>query len=112
MGTRAGSEGVEVRHLSLKALAASVALLPAFGANAAIEHFSVVAANEKVGTLDATVDRDTVSIAYQVRNNGRGPTLSEHISLSSDRVPAHWKIEGTTAFGGKVAERFDATQSD
>ena len=62
-----------MRHLSLKALAATAALLPAIGAHAAVEHFSVVSANEKVGTLDATVERDTVSIAYQVRNNGRGP---------------------------------------
>ena len=74
--------------------------------SASVEKFAVVASDEVVGSLDAAVDGDNVSIAYQVSNNGRGPKLTERIVLGKDRMPTSWMIDGTTAFGGRVAERF------
>ena len=49
---------------------------------------------------------------FQVRNNGRGPTLEERIELDSKQLPTSWSIDGTTAFGGRVAERFTRTATE
>ena len=84
-------------------------LLAADVAAATVEKFTVLAAQETVGSLRATVAGRNIGIDYQVSNNGRGPKLSERIELGTDRLPASWIIEGTTAFGGKVAERFTRT---
>ena len=70
------------------------------------EKFSVVSAGEVVGTLAADGDAGTISIAYQVSDNGRGPKLAERIVLGGDGLPTLWEINGTTAFGGAVAESF------
>src|SRR5262245_51541450 len=80
--------------------------------SATVEKYVVVASGEVVGSLDATVDGDNVAIAYQVSNNGRGPKLSERIVMGSDRMPISWTVDGTTAFGGRVAERFSREKGE
>lgn len=70
-----------------------------------VERFSVVSSNEVVGSLIATTDGATVEIAYDVSNNGRGPKLGERIELE-DGLPVAWQIDGHTAFGGVVRERY------
>jgi imidazolonepropionase-like amidohydrolase len=74
--------------------------------SATTEQFTVVASGEVVGSLQATRDGHTVAIDYQVSNNGRGPRLTERIVLGDDDLPTAWSVDGTTAFGGRVAERF------
>jgi len=87
-------------------LALALCSLSAPSAWSETERFTIIAAQEIVGSLQATRAGSTVTIDYQVSNNGRGPKLNEHIVLGADDLPASWTIDGTTAFGGRVTERF------
>lgn len=91
----------------MRTLFLCTALVASWAWGATSERFSVVAESEIVGSLDAVRDGDTVTIRYAVDNNGRGPKLSERIVLGDDALPIAWSIDGTTAFGGRVAERFE-----
>ncbi|CAH0495165.1 amidohydrolase family protein [Novosphingobium sp. CECT 9465] len=54
------------------------------------------------------VDRDgaTITVDYNIKQNGRGPTVVEKIVLGPDGTPANWTITGRTTFGNAVDERF------
>lgn len=91
----------------IRLLPLGAALVATCAWSATTERFTVVAQTETVGSLEATRDGSTVKIQYQVSNNGRGPKLSERLVLGGDEMPQTWSIDGTTAFGGKVAERFE-----
>ncbi|MBB5519568.1 amidohydrolase family protein [Amphiplicatus metriothermophilus] len=69
--------------------------------------YSVIAGGEKVGFLEAVIDGRAIEIEYVVRNNGRGPTISERIELNRKGVPLRWTIQGKTAFGGAVDELYE-----
>jgi Amidohydrolase family len=94
-----------VKHL-VGVLASAGVMFSSVSFAASTEKFSVVAQNEIVGTLEAKLDGNATDIAYQVRNNGRGPTLNEHLVIGRDRAPTSWTIDGTTAFGGRVTEKY------
>jgi hypothetical protein len=70
------------------------------------EHFTVVTGGNNVGHLVATHDGDKVTIDYDVKNNGRGPTIAETLTLDANGFPTQWTITGATTFGSKVDERF------
>ena len=70
------------------------------------ERLSVVANGEKVGSVDAVRTGDHVAIHYDVKNNGRGPTMDEAIDLGPDGLPLRWTLDGKATFGGDVHERF------
>lgn len=70
------------------------------------ERLSVIANGEKVGSVDATRTGDHVAIHYDVKNNGRGPTMDEGIDLGPDGLPLRWTLDGKATFGGDVHERF------
>lgn len=57
------------------------------------------------------VDREgqTVSIDYDIKQNGRGPTITEKVVLGADGAPVDWKITGRTTFGNAVNESFRRT---
>ena len=59
-----------------------------------------------IGEVTATTTGDIIKVDYQYRNNGRGPTLAETLTLGEDGLPTHWTIDGNTTFGNKVAETF------
>ena len=71
------------------------------------ERLSVVANGEKVGSVDAVRTGDHVAIHYDVKNNGRGPTMDEAIDLGPDGLPLRWTLDGKATFGGDVHERFE-----
>lgn len=73
---------------------------------AATETFSVRINDTTLGQLVATTTGDTVTVDYEFRNNGRGPTLAETIELGTDGLPVSWTIDGATTFGNKVSETF------
>ncbi|MBA4353599.1 MAG: amidohydrolase [Novosphingobium sp.] len=54
------------------------------------------------------VDREgqAITIDYNVKQNGRGPTIRETIRLDANGLPVDWKITGRTTFGNGVDERF------
>ena len=70
------------------------------------ETFSVRLFDKTLGQLVATTQGDTVKVAYEYRNNGRGPTLAETIKLGTDGLPVSWTIDGATTFGNEVHEKF------
>ena len=71
-----------------------------------VEEFTVVTGGNKVGHLTATRDGAAVEIDYDVKNNGRGPTIAEKLILDAGGLPTQWTITGATTFGSKVDERF------
>ncbi|RXZ65579.1 amidohydrolase family protein [Pelagerythrobacter rhizovicinus] len=95
-----------MRHHTLRALLAASTLLAALPAHAETVRWSVVTSGEKVGFVEADEQGSTVSISYDVKNNGRGPTTTEEIELGADGLPVRWAIDGTSTFGSEVRERF------
>ncbi|MFQ3595846.1 MAG: amidohydrolase family protein [Sphingomonadaceae bacterium] len=84
-----------------------VALFLAAPAHAATERFSILFQAVKAGFLEATTEGDTVRITYDFKNNGRGPTIAETLTIGADGLPRQWAIDGSTTFGNRVAERLD-----
>lgn len=84
------------------------ALSLALGAAHAAEtqRYVVLTPEATIGHLHATVDGDTVSVDYDVKDNGRGPTMKETLRLSDAGLPVEWSITGATTFGSKVDEHF------
>jgi hypothetical protein len=56
-------------------------------------------------------DGNRTTIDYNVKNNGRGPTMAETITFGPDGLPTAWTISGTTTFGSKVNETFKRDKS-
>ncbi len=69
--------------------------------------YTVFATGEAVGHMAVETRDGVVTIDYRVRNNGRGPTLTERVVTGDGGAPSQWEIDGTTAFGGPVHERFE-----
>ncbi|WP_338467622.1 amidohydrolase family protein [Novosphingobium sp. ZN18A2] len=95
-----------VRHAGRLALFAAASLLPFTAAQAGVEHFSVITGGKVVGHVDADTSDGATVIDYDVKDNGRGPTMKEALVVDAQGLPTAWKIDGATAFGSKVAERF------
>lgn len=93
-------------RLPIRAALCATTLLAAFPAHAEHLRYSVVSNGEKVGFLDADVQGRQVAIEYDVKNNGRGPTMRETIELGRDGLPARWNLDGKATFGGEVHESF------
>jgi hypothetical protein len=68
--------------------------------------YSFIFGGKNVGHLIAKTDGDATSIDFDVKNNGRGPTIAESITLDAAGLPIDWSINGSTTFGSKVAESF------
>ncbi|PQA85996.1 amidohydrolase family protein [Hyphococcus luteus] len=73
---------------------------------AEVKNFTVIAAGEKVGSLSATIDGNVTEIDYIVRNNGRGPKISERIVTDKKGRVLDWSIEGEALFGGEITETY------
>jgi len=68
--------------------------------------YSFIFGEKKVGHLTAETKGDQTTIDYDVKNNGRGPTIAESITLDAAGLPTEWSVKGTTTFGSKIAEHF------
>ncbi|TMJ15111.1 MAG: amidohydrolase, partial [Alphaproteobacteria bacterium] len=90
--------------LAVAGLLASIALQPL--AAAETENFSVIVGGRNVGHLNAVTDGAKTVIDYDYKNNGRGPTIAEVVTVGPDGLPREWSVKGATTFGGKVDERF------
>lgn len=70
------------------------------------EYFSAIRGGTVVGHLN-TVEKDgTITIDYDYKSNGRGPTIAETIVLDDAGLPVSWTISGISTFGNKIDERF------
>ena len=65
-----------------------------------------MASNETSGYLAVTPQREEISIAYHVDDNGRGSKTSERLRLDADGRPVAWRIDGNAWYGARVSERF------
>jgi imidazolonepropionase-like amidohydrolase len=92
-----------MKSLCLAAFALASATVPA---SAEVQRYSVIFGGQTVGHLNADVQGMTVSIDYDVKNNGRGPTMKEVLSLDAAGLQTKWDISGATTFGSKVEEHF------
>lgn len=70
------------------------------------ETFSVRLFDKTIGQLVATTSGDSIKVDFEFRNNGRGPTMAETITLGADGLPVQWTIDGATTFGNEVYETF------
>ena len=70
------------------------------------ENFTVMVSGIEIGAMAVDHTSGQTVIAYEYRNNGRGPTLNETIRLNDYGFPSEWQIEGATTFGNKVDESF------
>lgn len=75
-------------------------------AAAATDEYSVISANEKVGSLLASIEGASVDISYEVNNNGRGPKIREQLTLNAAGIPTRWRITGKSTFGAVIDEQF------
>ena len=93
---------------AILSLLATSAVIPA-AAQAASERFTVLVSGTKVGHLHADTSGNRTTIDYDYKNNGRGPTVKEVISLDGNGLPTAWDIMGTSSFGSKSEECLAAT---
>ncbi|MGL6291391.1 MAG: hypothetical protein ACRC2H_11925, partial [Silanimonas sp.] len=70
------------------------------------ERYVVLTPEATIGHLHAIVDEASISVDYDVKDNGRGPTMKETLRLDDTGFPIEWAISGATTFGSKVDERF------
>src|SRR5450755_4715893 len=86
-----------------------VSLVPLF-AGAETTAFSAIFGGKNIGHLIAETKGDVTTIDYDVKNNGRGPTISEVIRIGPGELPMEWSIRGTFGAGSsKVEEHFSQT---
>jgi hypothetical protein len=68
--------------------------------------YTFITGQKNVGHLIAETKGDQTTIDFDVKNNGRGPTIAESITLDAAGLPSEWTIKGSTTFGSKIAEHF------
>lgn len=88
------------------ALALALLLSTASVAHAQTARFTVIFGGKDIGHLVADTAGGKTTIDYNVKNNGRGPTIAETITSNADGLPTAWTITGATTFGSKVSESF------
>ena len=70
--------------------------------------YRVLVAGEDTGHLTVVREDAQISIDFDYKQNGRGPTITEDITLDERGFPVDWKITGKTTFGSPVDEYFRA----
>ena len=92
-----------------KTLALALSVLPLTAASAETQAFTVVSGSKNVGHVIVETQGGTTKIDYNVKDNGRGPTMAETLTLDPQGFPTNWVLTGATTFGSKVDERFART---
>ena len=88
------------------ALGCGLAALAAGTAQAETLRYSVIANDEPVGTVIVETDGQTARISHDVKDNGRGPTIEEVVTVDEAGLPISWTLDGTSMFKNAIAERF------
>jgi len=90
----------------LASLALAVLVLTPALAAAQTASFSVIQGGKVVGHLIADTKGEVTTVDFDIKNNGRGPTIAETIRTGPDGLPMAWTVKGATTFGSKVEEHF------
>jgi imidazolonepropionase-like amidohydrolase len=84
----------------------ALVLWAATPAHAGTEEFSIIIGSNRVGHVTTTTQGDQVSIVFDIKDNGRGPTIAEVLRLDAQGLPISWAVTGATTFGNKVDEAY------
>ncbi len=68
--------------------------------------YRVLFGGDDVGHLIVDRAENRVAIDFDYKQNGRGPTIAEEMTLDERGYPVDWTISGTTTFGSSVNEYF------
>lgn len=71
------------------------------------ESFTVMVNKTKIGYLKVERQGANLTVDYDYKNNGRGPTIKESISLGEEGLPISWDIHGNSTFGNEIDEHFE-----
>ncbi|WP_417491544.1 amidohydrolase family protein [Maricaulis sp.] len=69
--------------------------------------FTVIYGNTEIGALEITPTDTGYGVEFEYRNNGRGPTISESVTLDAAGLPTSWTIDGASTFGNPIDESFE-----
>ncbi len=86
--------------------AASPAASPAPVEDTISATYTIMVSGTKIGDMVVAGSGPDISVDYEYRNNGRGPTMAEAITLGENSIPVAWSVEGNTTFGNAVDETF------
>ncbi|WP_286263996.1 amidohydrolase family protein [Thalassotalea atypica] len=73
----------------------------------ATQSFDVLTNGTLIGHMKVATNQSNISIDFDYKDNGRGPTLTEQILLDSNGFPVNWKIKGNSTFGNAIDESFE-----
>jgi imidazolonepropionase-like amidohydrolase len=99
-----------MKHRLAFAVLCALAPLAAIAADGA--RYTAIFGGKNVGHVFVTTEGDTSTVDYDIKNNGRGPTIVETLTLDESGLPRAWTIKGTTTFGSKVDETFERSGAD
>ncbi|WP_084418163.1 amidohydrolase family protein [Henriciella litoralis] len=83
---------------------------PAVSTDTAV--YTVMVSGTKIGDMVVDQTGDEIVVDYEYRNNGRGPTMAEAVTLDEDGVPVAWTVSGNTTFGNAVSETFSLVDGE
>ena len=92
--------------MMIRSTVAVLLLVLSATASAATESFVFYRQDTQIGRLMVEVDGNTAKVDFDIKDNGRGPTVAETLTLDAEGLPASWRITGTQTFGGKIDESF------
>ena len=90
-------------HLLAAAALATVLAAPALADQ--LEYRALIQERD-VGHLKLDRQGQKIAVDYNIKQNGRGPTITEVVTLDKDGAPVAWAITGRTTFGNAVNESF------
>ncbi len=74
--------------------------------------FPVLVGGTEIGGMDIQPTEDGYGIEFEYRNNGRGPTITESVTLDESGLPVDWTISGASTFGNPIDESFEYVDSE
>ncbi len=92
--------------MKFKILVAALLTTVAFPLCAKPIEYRMIAEDADIGYYIVDREGTTITVDFNIKQNGRGPTIVEKITLGADGLPADWTITGRTTFGNSVDERF------
>jgi imidazolonepropionase-like amidohydrolase len=90
----------------MRTIASLTLLLAAAPLAAETTTYRVLFAGDDTGHLVVDAAENRIAIDFDYKQNGRGPTIAEEITLDERGYPVDWSISGTTTFGNAVDEYF------
>ena len=90
-------------HLLAAAALATVLAAPALADQ--VEYRALIQERD-VGHLKLDRQGQKIAVDFNIKQNGRGPTITEVVTLDKDGAPVAWVIQGRTTFGNAVNESF------